>query len=181
MQKLTALFKKLNIHQILGVFIAGAILFFTTACSSGDQQGARPTNPPVQAGGMNNPHKNGGDGYTEYRVAPNSSSGSDRADLQLISEQLIALNNDTDARLIYPGDNASESVIKNNAQGKITDIEKPQPGGLIQRESNIGERIGDRLETVKEAFEDATSFVKDKADEASDRPELNANPGREKD
>ena len=55
-------------------------------------------------------------------------------------------------------------------------IEKPEPGGLIQREGDVGERIQDRLETVGKAFQDASGFVKDKAEEASARPELQKNP-----
>ncbi|HEY9875410.1 MAG TPA: DUF6658 family protein, partial [Candidatus Obscuribacterales bacterium] len=65
MEKLTNLLKKLRLRQILTIFLAGVAIFVTTACNSGDQLGARPNNPPVQAGGANNPHKGGGDGYTQ--------------------------------------------------------------------------------------------------------------------
>jgi hypothetical protein len=45
-----------------------AVLFLTTACNSGNEVGARPQNPPVQMGGQNNPHKGGGDGYTQFNT-----------------------------------------------------------------------------------------------------------------
>jgi hypothetical protein len=41
----------------LTVFLATVVLFVSTACNTGDMRGARPDNPPVQAGGANNPYK----------------------------------------------------------------------------------------------------------------------------
>ncbi|WP_017716613.1 DUF6658 family protein [Kamptonema formosum] len=54
MKKLTALLKKLRLHQILTVLLAGVLLLFSTACNSGggDMRGARPDSPTVQAGGL---------------------------------------------------------------------------------------------------------------------------------
>ncbi|MEW5857264.1 MAG: DUF6658 family protein, partial [Cyanobacteriota bacterium] len=69
MKHLTAFFKKLRLRQILTVFLAGALLIVTSACNNGDSLGARPQNPPVQMGGNNNPHSNGGDGYTNYKMS----------------------------------------------------------------------------------------------------------------
>lgn len=56
------------------------------------------------------------------------------------------------------------------------DFQQPEPGGLIQNEPNVGDRVKDRLETVKEAVEEASGFLKNKADEAGARPELQKNP-----
>jgi len=47
---------------------------------------------------------------------------------------------------------------------------------LIQNEPNVGTRIQERLETVKESVQEASKFIQDKADEASSRPELQKNP-----
>lgn len=176
MKQLTTLVKNLRLRQILTVFIAGLALFITTACNSGvNAEGARPNNPPVQAGGMNNPYKGGGDAYTDKQA----STEGDRASLQIKSDRQIALNNES--KLIYPGDNAAGNTTGNNSASKVTpqNINQAQPGGLIQREDNIGDRIGDRLDTVKEAFQEAGSFLGDRADEAAARPELQVNPGRE--
>lgn len=70
MKHLTNVLRKLRLRQILTIFLAGAIVLIGTACNSGDMRGARPNNPPVQAGGANNPHKQGGDGYTKYKMSP---------------------------------------------------------------------------------------------------------------
>jgi hypothetical protein len=63
-------FKKLQIAKFLMATFLGAILLLTTACNTGNEVGARPQNPPVQMGGQNNPHKGGGDGYTQYNTDP---------------------------------------------------------------------------------------------------------------
>jgi hypothetical protein len=65
MQRFIHWFQQLKPLKILVVFGIGLLFLTTTACSSGYSQGARPQNPPVQAGGQNNPHKMGGDSYTK--------------------------------------------------------------------------------------------------------------------
>lgn len=112
MRSLTNFIKKVKLGKILTVFFAGIALFFMTACNSGNVTGARPNNPPVQAGGANNPYKNGGDGYTNFKASSDPRVNSEtvnkernnRADLQLVSHQLIAANIESDASdLLYPG------------------------------------------------------------------------------
>ena len=62
MNKLIAFFKKLQLRRSLTIFLASVLLIFSTACNSAtNAQGANPDNPAVQAGGMNNPYKNGGE------------------------------------------------------------------------------------------------------------------------
>jgi hypothetical protein len=83
--------------------------------------------------------------------------------------------------ILYPG--AEEPAIPADQQKDLPlkdkqNISEPRPGGLIQREPNLGERVGDRLEAVTEAFKDASGFLKDKSDEAGERPELQSNPAR---
>ncbi|HAX88911.1 MAG TPA: hypothetical protein DD379_05995 [Cyanobacteria bacterium UBA11162] len=70
MKQLIDFLKKLHLKQILTIFLAGVILVISTACNTGDMRGARPNNPPVQAGGANNPYKDGGDSYTQYKMSP---------------------------------------------------------------------------------------------------------------
>jgi len=171
MKQVATFFKKLRLRQILTVFLVGVTLFVTTACNTGNTQGARPNNPPVQAGGQNNPYKGGGDNYTKYNQSTEAPVKGGLSDLQLISGQLIALNNESKSTN-FGTDAAQEGLPEIN----VENANKPKPGGLIQREPNIGDRIEDRLETVKEAIQEATSFLGDKADEAADRPELQPNP-----
>ena len=63
-------------RQILTVVLASVMLFIGTACSSTAVESGRPENPPVQAGGGNNPYKKGGDSYTDNNMSlnPNVSS-----------------------------------------------------------------------------------------------------------
>lgn len=172
--------KKLRLRQILTIFLAGVALFVSTACNNGDVLGARPENPSVQMGGQNNPHKGGGDGYTQYKMstdpnvnrnAANPKRDSASADVQIISNQLIAANSD---ELLYPGSAGTSS-------NKALDI-VPGPGqtGNLPTE---GQRIvtgrqpnAETVEKAADAFKDAASFIKDKADEAGQRPELQKNP-----
>lgn len=187
MKQLTTFLKKLHLGQILTVFLASVLLFFSTACNSGTVTGALPENPPMQAGGMNNPHKDGGDGYTNFKASTDSHVNnqttnyrSDRADVQLNSNQLIAANRE---EILYPGAEEPAGTFENGKQVPIKtseDFEQPQRGGLNQRNPDLGDRVSNRLETVKEAFGEASGFLKDKADEAQARPEMKANPARER-
>ncbi|HEY9850917.1 MAG TPA: DUF6658 family protein [Leptolyngbyaceae cyanobacterium] len=189
MKQLTSFFKKVKIHQLLTALVAVIALFVTTACNAGDQMGARPMNPPVQAGGANNPYKGGGDSYTKYNLStdPNAhstkgNSNRDRADLQLISGQLIAANQiESDAAdLLYPGSDATHSAnpdIGPRGEKELTKsaTQIPAPRQDVIDRSNPGEQI---LEKAGQAFKDASNFLKDDANEASKRPELQPNPGR---
>lgn len=69
MKKLISFFKSLQLARILTILVVGVALFLTTACNTGNVQGARPNNPPVQMGGQNNPYKQGGDGYNKYKMS----------------------------------------------------------------------------------------------------------------
>ncbi|ALF53012.1 hypothetical protein ACX27_09375 [Nostoc piscinale CENA21] len=167
MKNLTALLKNFKLRQVITVFLAVMILIVSTACSSGDVTGANPQNPAVQAGGANNPYKNGGDKYTR-----NLSNNA-----YLPSSSLIATN--PESEILYPGAETPQGRVEKEKELPVItkeNFQKPEPGNLIQNEPDLGSRVQDRLETVKEQFQDASSFVKEKADEASARPELQKNP-----
>lgn len=174
MNRLTAFLNKLRIRQILSVFFAGLLLIVSTACSDANA-GANPKNPAVQAGGANNPYKGGGDKYTNSKM---SKSGLDRADLQLKSPSIIATAVNNEVKL-YPGAETPEGRVAKEAEFPIKsakDFKQPEPGGLVQRDSNVIERAQERLDTVGKAFQDASEFVQEKADEAGSRPEAQKNP-----
>lgn len=183
MKQLSNLFKKLRLRQILSVFFVGVALFITSACNSGNAVGARPENPPVQLGGANNPHKGGGDGYTNYKMSTDpkvggkSSAARDRADLQVISPQLIAANSD---QLLYPGTGGNNSQKREITPSSAKVLEAPQIPAQPQPILKRSEPDADILERVGDTFKDAGAFIKDKADEASARPEAKRNPALEK-
>jgi hypothetical protein len=185
---LTAFFKKLRLRQILTVFLAGMLLIASTACSGATTQGANPDNPAVQAGGANNPYKSGGDNYTNLKMSTDPKvnttapkSGRDQANLQLNSLQLIAANKESE--ILYPSADTPAGRAEKEAELPIIttkDFTQAEPGGLNQRNPDVGERIENRIEAAKEAFKDASGFVTKKADEAGQRPEFQSNPGLHK-
>lgn len=196
MQKLTVFFKQLRLHQLLTALLATVVLFVGTACNSGTVQGARPDNPPVQMGGANNPYKGGGDPNTNYRFSADpkvskeatkeviKSQGTkeapkaqgNRADLPIISTQLIAASN----KAQYPGGNELQGRPADEQKQlpliDMQDFEAAEPGGQIQRESNVGDRIKDRLGSVKEQFDEASEFISDDAKEAKERHDVTTKP-----
>ncbi|MBD2344990.1 DUF6658 family protein [Anabaena subtropica] len=184
MNGLMSVWKRLRLRQILTVFLAGLLLIVSTACSQGNPQGANPKNPAVQAGGANNPYKNGGDKYVNSRFStdpkitnPETQKRRDQASLPINSQLLIAANRESE--LLYPGAETPAGRIKKEGELPLIreeDFQQPKPGGLIQNEPNIGNRIQERLETVKESVQEASKFLQDKGDEASSRPELQKNP-----
>jgi hypothetical protein len=190
--RLMAFFNKLRLRQILTVFLAGVLLIFSTACNGAtNAQGANPNNPAVQAGGMNNPYKGGGDSYTNLKMSTDpkvtntkAKSGGDQASLQLDSLQLIAANNlNKESEILYPGAEEPATRAQKEAELPIItskDFTEPEPGGLNQRNPDLGERIENRFEQVQGAFQEATSFLKEKADEAGQRPEAQSNPALHK-
>src|ERR671932_644198 len=173
MKKLTVFLKQLRLSQILTVFLATLVLFVGTACNSGDIRGARPDNPPVQAGGANNPYKQGGDNNTNFNLSPDpkvsseaANSKGNRADLQILSNQLIASE-----QILYPDAQPpakQADVEKSLPKKSLDDVEKPELGGLNQRESDIGDRIQNRLSAVKKTFDKASEFVKEGANEGAE-------------
>jgi len=176
MKKLSIFFRQLQLRQLLTAFLATVVLFVGTACNSGNVQGARPDNPPVQAGGANNPYKGGGDSNTSYKFSPDpkvsgksAQSKGERADLQIISNWLIAVSNDAQ----YPGGAAMQGSPADEQkplrQVDLQDFEAPEPGGEIQRESNVGDRVKDRLSAVKDTFGEASDFIREGAKESAQK------------
>jgi hypothetical protein len=115
---------------------------------------------------------------TDPKIAnPKANQGRDQASLQPSSQLLIATNKESE--ILYPSAETPAGRINKEAELPFItdkDFQQPEPGGLIQDEPNIGDRIQDRIETVKEAVEEASGFLKDKRDEAGARPELQKNP-----
>ncbi|MCX7595650.1 MAG: hypothetical protein N2235_18210 [Fischerella sp.] len=175
MNCLTAVIKKLQLRQIFIVLFTGLLLIINTACSSPYPHAANPNNPAVQAGGGNNPYKNGGDNYTNLKM---SKSGRDQARLQQLNSQQLFAATDKESELLYPG--AETPVGRAYKEGELPIIRekdfKPESGNLIQNESNVGERAKERIEAVKEAVEEASGFLKEKADEAGARSEVQPHP-----
>lgn len=130
MNKLIAWLKRSRIKQVLTVFLAGLLVFVSTAC-----------NGAVSA-------KN--------------------------AEQVKKV------KTIYPGaETPAKRTDVERALPKIDerDFEKSEPGGQIQRDSDLGDRVENRLKTVKKTFDKASEFIKDDAEEALDRHENVGKPG----
>jgi len=167
---LTTLLKKWQWHQILTTFVIGLLLVVSTSCGSPYSHAANLDNPAVQAGGQNNPYKNGGDKYTNLKM---SQSGQKQASVPLNLQGLVASGFNSE-ELLYPGAESPEGRVYKEGEFPLKtekDFQREQPGGQIQYEPNVGERVKARLETVKEAVEEASGFLKEKTDAATTRPE----------
>ncbi|MEG4352013.1 hypothetical protein QUA70_16160 [Microcoleus sp. LAD1_D5] len=187
MNTVTSFFKRLRIGQFLTVLMAGLLLFTSTACNAGDVRGARPENPPVQMGGMNNPHKAGGDGYTNYQMSTDpkvnqspAKAEKNRADLSIVGDHLLAATTaeSNSSKLLYPGSAPMETdKFDPELGGDKTLLEasdgqpaKAQP--VFDRsdpDANILERVG-------AAFKDASGFLQDSAEDAKESSVTKLNP-----
>ncbi|MEC4896148.1 MAG: DUF6658 family protein [Oscillatoria sp. PMC 1051.18] len=162
--------KKLQLRQILTVFLAGVILFVSAACNSGDIRGARPHNPPVQAGGQNNPHKAGGDNLTQYKTSPDPKATelkNNQANGQLNLQQLIA-STAVDKNL--EGAQYKKDTATNERELPIISTEKKASSRVPVKSENPAVRstVGEgRLEKAGEAFEEASEFIGGAAEQVS--------------
>ncbi|MEG4283867.1 hypothetical protein QUB68_12120 [Microcoleus sp. A006_D1] len=191
MNTVTAFFKRLRTGQFLTQFftvlMAGLLLFTSTACNAGDVRGARPENPPVQMGGMNNPHKAGGDGYTNYQMSTdpkvNQSPAKvekNRADLSILGETLLAATTaeSNSSKLLYPGSAPMETdkfdleLGGDKAVLETTDGQPTKSQPVFDR-SNPDAKI---LERVGAAFKDASGFLNDSAEDAKESSVTKLNP-----
>lgn len=188
MNALTALVKKLRLSQILTVFMAGLLLFTSTACNTGDVRGARPQNPPVQMGGMNNPHKGGGDGYTNYKMSTDptvnqspAKSTKDRADLSIENARLLAsstANESNASKLLYPGSAPMETDKFDQELGGDKALLNTPDGQPAKRQPIFDRSDPDAhiLERVGAAVKDASAFLKDSAEDAKESAVTDLNP-----
>ena len=83
-------------------------------------------------------------------------------------------------KTIYPG--AEQPTERPNVERALPKInqqnfEKSEPGGQIQRDSDLDDRVEKRLTTVKKTFEKASEFIKEDAKEALERHEDVPKPG----
>jgi hypothetical protein len=174
MKKLIAFFKRLRLSQVLTIFLASVLVFVGTACNRGDVRGARPENPPVQAGGANHPYKSGGDKSTNYKLSPDpkvnkkaAKSEGDTANLPLLSKQLVAVTQEE--RRVYPGGGnpAGRQEVEKKLPNNPSEVEQPERGGQIQRSPDVGERAQKRLEEVGKAAGEASEFLQEGANRAA--------------
>lgn len=182
----TDLIKRLPISQILTVFMAGLLLFTSTA-NAGDVRGARPENPPVQMGGMNNPHKADGDGYADYQMSTDpkvnqspAKVGKNQANLSILGNRLLASTaaESNASKLLYPGsapmetDKFDEELAGDKALLATPDGQPAKAQPVFDR-SDPDAKI---LERVGAAFKDASSFLKDSAEDAKESSVTKLNP-----
>lgn len=187
MNAVTAFFKRLRIGQFLSVFMAGLLLFTSTACNAGDVQGARPDNPPVQMGGLNNPHKAGGDGYTNSKMSTDpkvnqspAKAEKNRADLSIMGDLLLASTTaeSNSSKLLYPGSAPMETDKFDSELGGDKALLNT-PDGQPARGQPVFDRSdpdANILERVGAAVKDASAFLNDSAEDAKESSVTKLNP-----
>lgn len=127
MNKVMAWLKSSRLKQILTVFLAGILVFVSTACSGA-----------------------------------------------------VSAKSADKVKTIYPGAEAPAKrpdVEKALPQINPEDFSKSKPGGKIQRQEDLGDRVENRLSTVKKSFDKASEFINKDAKEALDRHENVPKPG----
>jgi hypothetical protein len=83
-------------------------------------------------------------------------------------------------KTIYPGaETPGKRTDVEKALPKIDqqDFSKSEPGGQNQRQEDLGDRVENRLNTVKKSFDKASEFINKDAKEALDRHENEPKPG----
>ncbi len=165
--------RKLRIKKIASAFVLVTFLFFTTACNSGDKQGARPNNSPVQVGGQNNPHKAGGDGMSQYKSPVNDSKlNKAQGQANLPAESLLATANKSETS--YPtNDSQVEGLLYSDSDeakslNSVNDFVSPQTQRALKDPSQIpavkqpaidrSDPDNKLLEKTKQMFDDAGNF-----------------------
>ncbi len=182
MKSLSLLFKKWRVGRLVMTLIAGFVLLLNTACNTGNVQGARPNNLPVQMGGNNNPHSMGGDGYTDYKMSTDPKVNSARPGAKAAKQASLPGSN-----LIAIGGVKSNASDMQYGSSRLSDTDTPDIGPVQQKSlprlPNPKQPMVDRsdpdakiLERVAEAFKDASAFVKDTAESAADRSETKMSP-----
>ncbi|XGV98566.1 MAG: DUF6658 family protein [Leptolyngbya sp. BL-A-14] len=167
MDTLVAFCKKIRLGKLFTVLAASFVLLLNVACSNGNAVGARPNNPPVQMGGQNNPHKAGGDGYSEQQMSTDPAvTKRDRAS---ISGQLVAsLNADRSfSESRSQGKNAASSVSGNAMRDTMKEAKQipEQPQEVIDR-SDPNAKI---LEKTGRTFKEASKHLTGATDQSIER------------
>lgn len=170
MRKVANYLKKIKIQQILTVFLAGVVLLISTACNSGDIRGARPTNPPVQAGGQNNPHKMGGDGYTQYKASPKAKVKDAAFNVEfdsLIAQRTSQSPESREDKMLYTHDTkVNKEQIPVISTGEKGLKQAPLDNKDITDRSNSGGEGYLDLDKVGDTFEKSSNFIREGVDEA---------------
>ncbi len=165
--------RKLRIKKIASALVLVTFLFFTTACNSGDKQGARPNNSPVQVGGQNNPHKAGGDDMSQYKSPVNDSKlNKTQGQASLPAESLLATANKSETS--YPtNDSKVEGLLYSDSDeakslSSVNQFVSPQtqralkdPGQIPAVRQPAIDRTDPNnklLEKTKQMFDDAANF-----------------------
>ncbi|MER3433835.1 MAG: hypothetical protein C4288_10470 [Leptolyngbya sp. ERB_1_1] len=176
--------KRLKIRQLLATVTIGVVLLLNTACNTGDALGARPNNPPVQMGGNNNPHKMGGDGYTDYKMSTDPKVNSARSNSSVKKQAHLPNATATLVASLGVKSNASDPIYRSP---DVSETNNPDIGPVQQKSlpplPNQKQPIIDRadpnskvFERAGEAIQDASAFLKETAKAANARPESKANP-----
>lgn len=187
MRRLIAAFQQLHFGKLATAFLMGAVLLIATACNSGNELGARPNNPPVQMGGQNNPHKMGGDTYSQYKMSTDAKTkkSGDRASLIQPSSQFLAASytNENSSRIQYPGSGRVESANSKNDFTSSREQEKlMNPGQIPAQRQPIVDRSDPNariLEKTGQTFKDASGFLNQPATDTRYHSDLEqVNPDR---
>lgn len=168
MDMLVAFCQKIRLGKLFTVLAASFVLLLNVACSNGNAVGARPNNPPVQMGGQNNPHKGGGDGYSEYQMSTDpAATKRDRASTLELGQLVASLN--ADRSFSEQRSQSTSSISGNAARDTMKEAKQipEQPQEVIDRSDPNAKLLEKTGRTFKEASKHLTGST-DQSIERSD-------------
>ncbi|RUR81780.1 DUF6658 family protein [Chlorogloeopsis fritschii PCC 9212] len=179
MNKVITWIKKVNLRQILLVFVAGILLFFTQACNSAgatlpgqngvqprqaSQPGVRPNSELYVPKGDNvlNPPEGGMNNFSDSDVDPRSKGAASQAKaraefLKENSEQLQSERQSSNPSELVRRVGSDAGKLGRNIQQKAEDVGEKAQG--TAEDFARGTRKG--LENIKENAQDAGSYAKE--------------------
>jgi flagellar hook-basal body complex protein FliE len=140
MNRLISAFKRTNLFRVVTVFLAGVLVFFTTACSGGAQAKAMDQNPrpEVPGGAVTSPYQGGMNDFSD--VDP-------RADVSGANKKAEALINRAEHNI-------------DQATGNPAKVIKRAVGDAPEAGKNLGQRADDIGNKAKDSAEDFAQGTK---------------------
>jgi hypothetical protein len=169
MDTLVAFCKKIRLGKVFTIFAAGFILLLNVACSNGSTVGARPNNPPVQMGGQNNPHKAGGDGYSQYQMSTDPAvEKRDRAGASGFDQLIATTNGMVDHSVSAQNNQVMETT---QVRGGVTRDPMKEAKQIPEKPQEVIDRSDPNakiLEKSTQAFKEASKHLNGSTDQSID-------------
>lgn len=126
MNRLISAFKRTNLFRVVTVFLAGVLVFFTTACSGGAQAKAIDKNPrpEVPGGAVTSPYEGGMNSFSDVDPRADDSGASAKAK-GLIDNAEANLEKRADSPEKYVSNYKSGTPIQERVENLVKNVTEP--------------------------------------------------------